>query len=57
MIIESIIESIYRLLPDKCEDPDCKGDGIRGNENVYNGKLYCDYCSMKFIQEKKDDHA
>jgi len=42
-----IIERLWRLLPDKCEGRDCKKKGVRGNENVIDGKVYCDDCSIK----------
>lgn len=38
-------ESLFRKLPDRCEV--CHGDrgGVRGNENLVNGTIMCDYCS------------
>jgi hypothetical protein len=39
----------YRLasfLPDRCEDPTCSGLNVRGNENIVDGRILCDDCSM-----------
>lgn len=33
-----------RLLPDKCEAPDCERYGVLGNENIIDGRIVCDYC-------------
>lgn len=38
-------EWFWGLLPDRCEHPDCRRMGIRGNENLENGIRLCDYCS------------
>ncbi len=37
--------------PDNCEI--CKGtsSGVRGNENIVNGIVMCDYCSVKHDTE------
>jgi hypothetical protein len=35
----------------KCEMPGCEGRGVKGNENVINGRLVCDYCHAKLMQE------
>jgi len=39
------IEWLWNLLPDECEIPNCSRHGVRGNENVIDGKTMCDYCS------------
>jgi len=41
-----IVETILPKETDNCEI--CHGDkgGVRGNENVIDGKLVCDYCSV-----------
>ena len=38
-------EWFWGLLPDRCEHPECRRMGIRGNENLENGVRLCDYCS------------
>jgi len=40
-------------MPDKCER--CKGGrgGVRGNENLINGKALCDYCAVD-VQNVKE---
>lgn len=57
-----ILESVWRLLPDKCEVEDCCRKGVRGNENLiypfkddpfvdYMHDFYivmCDYCTMRY---------
>jgi hypothetical protein len=35
------------MLPDKCQGADCCRKGVRGNENIVNGKVLCDYCTVK----------
>jgi hypothetical protein len=40
----TILERVWRLLPDRCEVVDCRRCGMRGNENVVGGKIVCDYC-------------
>lgn len=37
-----LIERLWRLLPDKCDLPDCTRQGVRGNENRIAGRLVCD---------------
>ena len=48
------LESLLRELkkdknakyPDNCEICGGKNLGVRGNENIINGKLVCDYCHV-----------
>lgn len=40
----SIKEWFWRLLPDKCQGQLCDRKGVRGNENIVDGKIYCDGC-------------
>lgn len=40
-------EALWSLLPDRCEMPDCKRAGVRGNENNVGGKVVCDYCQAR----------
>lgn len=42
-----LIEWLWRRLPDQCEGKSCKRLGVRGNENVIDGKIYCDDCSTR----------
>ncbi|KKM82798.1 hypothetical protein LCGC14_1315960 [marine sediment metagenome] len=43
---EIILLCVEQLFPDNCEI--CKGQrgGVRGNENIVDGKRMCDYCSV-----------
>ena len=38
---------------DKCENCHGSRGGVRGNENIVNGKILCDYCSCDLIDFKK----
>lgn len=38
----------YQKRPDNCEA--CKG--VRGNENVMDGAILCDYCSVDYAEGK-----
>jgi hypothetical protein len=40
---------LWRLLPDRCQDPGCARLGIRGNENIVDGKILCDYCAARHV--------
>lgn len=48
-MIRWIILSLWSLLPDRCEMPDCHRTGIRGNENLIGGKRMCDGCHARKI--------
>jgi hypothetical protein len=50
-LIEKLLEWYWSLLPDKCEMPNCCRKGIRGNENIVNGKIMCDYCDYKLSKK------
>lgn len=39
----------WSLLPDRCEMPGCSRVGLRGNENVIDGKRVCDYCHAEMV--------
>jgi len=45
--LETILLEIETLYPDNCSI--CKGQkgGVKGNENIIDGKIMCDYCSVK----------
>jgi hypothetical protein len=49
----SVAEYLWKLLPDKCEV--CHGDegGVRGNENILDGILMCDYCHVKALKRQR----
>lgn len=44
MYIDRFLGWLWGLFPDKCEV--CLGEkgGVRGNENVIDGVVMCDYC-------------
>src|SRR5215469_15192280 len=42
-----ILEWLWSFLPDRCEMPNCKRLGIRGNENIIDGVVMCDYCHVE----------
>jgi hypothetical protein len=42
----TLFEKLWRLLPDRCQVPDCKRQGVRGNENIVEGFLVCDECQV-----------
>lgn len=39
--------TIWTLVPDKCQVDGCCRKGIRGNENVIEGVITCDYCHFE----------
>ena len=49
-----ILERLWRLLPDRCQMPGCCRAGVRGNENLIDGKIMCDYCHAE-IKETKEE--
>jgi hypothetical protein len=42
-----LTEILWNMLPDKCEHKYCARYGVRGNENIIEGKVMCDYCHSK----------
>lgn len=42
--IDNAMQWLWGLLPDNCEMPNCCRKGVRGNENIVDGKVMCDYC-------------
>ncbi len=48
--INKILEIINNLRKDKCEICHGKRGGTRGNENIVNGKIICDYCDADIMQ-------
>ena len=53
------IERLHKMLPDNCEICNGERGGVRGNENIVNGKVVCDYCSVdpdyKSLQQRLDE--
>lgn len=47
-------QSLWSYLPDRCEIPGCSRQGVRGNENVIQGKIVCDYCHAEMDSEWSD---
>lgn len=37
---------LWSFLPDKCARPGCARRGVRGNENIEDGVVTCDHCSV-----------
>jgi hypothetical protein len=54
--IESLILFIWDLLPDECEVEGCCRKGVRGNENVVDGVIMCDYCHAKDMERRGVTH-
>jgi len=48
-----LLEWFWRLLPDKCEMPECRRKGIRGNENIVHGLTMCDDCHAKVLNDER----
>ena len=48
-----IRQSLTQLYPDGCEI--CHGcmGGVKGNENVINGRVVCDYCHSAELEEEE----
>jgi hypothetical protein len=46
-------EWLWSFLPDKCEMPGCCRQGVRGNENIIDGKVMCDYCHMAEMSRRE----
>ncbi len=42
--INKIREWLWNLLPDNCEVCHGRKGGTRGNENIIDGVVMCDYC-------------
>lgn len=48
-------QTLWNFLPDNCERKNCKRYGVRGNENIIDGIVVCDYCHIKEIMEKENE--
>jgi len=46
--MNKLLEWLWRLLPSRCEI--CRGKrGVRGNEQLIEGKRMCDYCHAAML--------
>jgi hypothetical protein len=45
--LNRLFEWAWGFLPDRCQMPNCERRGVRGNENVIDGKRVCDYCHFR----------
>lgn len=45
----NLFEKLWCLQKDNCQK--CKGSrgGVKGNENIVNGKILCDYCDSDLM--------
>ena len=44
---------LWGLLPDNCECKYCCKLGVRGNENIIDGVVMCDYCSDDYGMRRR----
>ena len=51
--LHKLIEWLRGWLPDRCEMPGCLRHGVRGNENIIDGKRVCDYCHVRMTLERQ----
>ena len=51
--MSKLIEWLWSWLPDRCEMPGCLRHGVRGNENIIDGKRVCDYCHVRMTLERE----
>lgn len=47
----TLLEWLWSFLPDRCEMPHCERRGVRGNENIFGGKIVCDYCHASMVKD------
>lgn len=47
--MNSILEWLWSWLPDRCEVAGCSRQGVRGNENVIDGRIVCDDCHARML--------
>ncbi len=48
-----VLEWLWRFLPDKCEMEGCCRKGVRGNENIIDGKIVCDFCHIQQLLDEE----
>jgi len=46
------VEWVWRWLPDRCQMPDCKRKGIRGNEVMFGQMRMCRDCHEKLTRKR-----
>lgn len=53
--LDRILQWLWLWLPDNCENRkgDCSRMGARGNENVLDGKVLCDECTVRVLEYRK----
>ncbi len=54
--IERLILWAWDHLPDDCEVKGCSGKGVRGNENIVNDVIMCDYCHADDMRRRGVTH-
>jgi len=42
-------------LPDECEVEGCGRGGVRGNENIIDDVVTCDYCHIEQLMKEADE--
>lgn len=52
-LLARILEKLWMLLPDRCQICRGRNGGVRGNENVIDGVVMCDYCSVAVSRAKR----
>lgn len=48
ILLRWLFGRLWRLLPDNCAVCGGRKGGIRGNENIVNGTVMCDYCEAEY---------
>lgn len=51
-VAEAILVALGHMFPDNCEVCKGKKGGVRGNENIVDGKIMCDYCTVSMSKER-----
>jgi len=52
--LASLLEWLWSLLPDECEIEGCGRGGVRGNENIIDDKIVCDYCHIQQLMDEEE---
>jgi hypothetical protein len=53
----TLFDRLWRLLPDRCQMPDCKRRGIRGNEQIVDSVRMCNECASKHLERELERTA
>ena len=48
----TLLERVMRLLPDRCQMPNCNRNGVRGNEKIVDSLRMCNECATKHMQRE-----